>query len=820
MTTSLRDAASDFVSAPAQEQPGGPAGLFRREFACGPGLLRARLYLTALGIVDLTLNGRPVSGSVLVPGWTAYRDRLAYETHDVTHLAREGLNVLGATVGEGWAVGRIGFTGQRHHWSDRPALLVRLELEYPDHLEVIGTDERWCTSTGGVLRHGLYEGETFDARVEPLGWRTPGFDDSAWSAAQLCAPDVTDLVETTWPTIQRIQTLSPVATTQATSGRLVVDFGQVVSGWVRVRVTGSPGDVVTLRHCELLVAGEPEYESNRGAEATDRYVLRGGAEEVWEPRFTFHGFRYVEVDAPVEVALEAVVVHTALERTGWFGASHPGVEKLHENVVWSFRGNAVGVPTDCPQRDERLGWTGDINAFAPVGAFLYDVTDWLGSWLEDLAAEQRRLGVVPYVVPHVEVPPKAPAALWADAAVNVPWALYQESGEKSVLRKQWPSMMRHVESVLPFLDDRGLWSRGFQFGDWVDPDAPPQAPFLAKTHPAQVATAHFVRSLAQLAATAVVLEEDPGPYLQLHSRVRDAFRQEWVTSGGRLVGETATGYALAICFGLLDEPQLPRAGLRLAQIVADGGYRIATGFAGTPWVMHALSSTGHVDAAYRLLLREECPSFLYPVSMGATTVWERWDAVLPDGTLNSTGMTSLNHYALGAVADWLHRVVGGLSPTRPGYASVRIAPEPGSALQHAGVRKRTRYGDIDVRWRKESGWLHLDATVPHGVQATICLPYSREEVHLNEGGAGAWEVAMPPPAEYTLATPFHVLQGDPAVWPAVVGLLAATGPGGSGLLTHMTQTWPTPEDALRDLPVGQGALREAMAKVVSGSPTW
>jgi alpha-L-rhamnosidase len=461
----------------------------------------------------------------------------------------------------------------------------------------------------------------------------------------------------------------------------------------------------------------------------------GGPDE-FEPTLTFHGFRYVEVDGwPGEVtadSLVAVVVHSDLRRTGHFECSDELLNRLHSNVVWGTRGNFLDVPTDCPQRDERLGWTGDISVFAPTAAFLFDVDGFLRDWLADLAAEQRAAdGRVPFVVPdplkYLEAPSQFPApettAVWSDAAVWVPWALWQAYGEVDVLVQTFGSMVAHVRRVESLRSDTGLWDQGFQFGDWLDPTAPPDQPFLAKADNGVVATAyHSARIVAEVAAI-LGRAEEADHFGVLAAATREAFNKHYVSEDGTIRSDAQTVYALAICFGLVDEPVRGLAGARLAELVAGNGYRIGTGFAGTPFVTDALSGTGHLDEAYRLLMQRESPSWLYAVTMDATTVWERWDSMLPDGTINPGQMTSFNHYALGAVADWMHRFILGLGPAEPGYRVARIAPRPGGGITAAKGSLETRHGVIEVSWELPGdGRLHLKVTVPEGVTAVVDLP--------------------------------------------------------------------------------------------------
>jgi alpha-L-rhamnosidase len=734
--------ASFITSAAPTGEVGGPAPYLRREFTVDEGLVRATLHVTGLGLVEAQLNGEVVGDEVLVPGWTSYRHRLAVSHHDVTDLVVRGANALGAIVGDGWAVGRLTWEDRRQIWADRPAAFLQLELDYGDRTDVVVTDASWRAATGAVLANGIYDGETHDARLEPVGWSTAGYDAGGWGPVDVVEWDRATLVSPGAPPIRRVDEVPAIDVLTTPSGRLVVDFGQNLTGWVRLQVEGPAGTTITLHHCETLIGGEPEYETNRTALATDRYTLRGDGPERWEPRFTFHGFRYVEVEGwpgrPTVDALTAVVVHSDMRRIGWFESSNDTLNRLHQNVVWSMRGNFVGIPSDCPQRDERLGWTGDINAFGPTAAFLYDVAGVLGSWLEDLAAEQAELGGVPLVVPDALGWAPMPTALWGDVAVSLPVCLYEAYGDRAVLARQYTSMAAFIDWVEPHLDHRGVWERGFQFGDWVDPDAPPDNPGAGKADRHLIATAFLARTTGELAGTADVLgrTNDAARYRALHERVRAGFRDEWVTPAGLVADLSPTAYALAICFGLLDPDQEPKAGARLAKLVARSGHRIATGFAGTPYVTEALSRTGHLDTAYELLLQTECPSFLYPVTMGATTIWERWDAIKPDGSLNRTGMTSLNHYALGAVAAWLHRVVAGLAPLEPGYRRIRVAPQPGGGLTHAEATHDTPYGRARSAWAiGDAGQLVLEVTVPDGASAQVVLPH-HPDGRIDEIGPG------------------------------------------------------------------------------------
>ncbi len=443
----------------------------------------------------------------------------------------------------------------------------------------------------------------------------------------------------------------------------------------------------------MLEHGELATGPLRAAKATDTYTLAGDGEETWAPRFTFHGFRYAEITGwPGDLdpaAVTAEVLHSDMARTGWFAASDPLVDRLHENVVWGMRGNFVDVPTDCPQRDERLGWTGDLQVFAPTAEYLYDSAGFLTSWLKDLAAEQQRYGGTTMVVPAITTGYQGPMAGWADAATIVPWTLYRAYGDLDVLRTQFDSMAAWVDEVTAAAGEDRVWSAGFQFGDWLDPTAPAGRPEAAQTYPEIVATAYFARSARIVAEAAALIgrEEEAARYGALADEVATAFHREYVSRSGRVLSDSATAYALALQFDLIaDSAERSRAADRLAEIVRGNGYKISTGFIGTPLICDALSANGHADAAYRLLLQTENPSWLYSVKMGATTIWERWDSLLPDGTVNPSGMTSFNHYAFGAVADWMHRVVAGPRARRarlPSPADRTAAP---AARADRGIR--------------------------------------------------------------------------------------------------------------------------------------
>jgi alpha-L-rhamnosidase len=738
-----------FISPRELGKLGAPAPVLRSAFDLPGGVVRARLYATAHGLYEARLNGHRVGDQVLAPGWTSYAHRLRYQTYDVTDLVRAGGNELEVLVGNGWYRGRLGFAGHRAVYGDRLALLAQLEVATSDGTVVrLGTDGSWTAGESGVLADDLYDGQRTDLRPRA---------DAPTGGVEVVDGDLGRLVAPDGPPVRVTETLPAAAVFASPSGATLVDFGQNLVGWVRLRVRDqAPGTEVVVRHAEVLEDGELGVRPLRTAKATDAYLLAGGPEEVLEPSLTFHGFRYAEIRGLPEVRptdVEAVVVGSDLRRTGWFASSDPQLDRFHENVVWGMRGNFVDVPTDCPQRDERLGWTGDIQVFAPTASFLFDSAGFLSSWLADLVAEQRPDGSVPLVIPDVIESPLPAAAAWGDAATLVPWVLYCRTGDAGLLERQLPSMRAWVDYIAGLAGVDRLWTGGFQLGDWLDPTAPHDAPFEAQADPDVVATACLARSaeVVGLAATVTGDADVAEKYRRLAGEVRDAFAREFVTPGGRVLSDAPTAYALALEWALLPTAgQRHHAGDRLADLVRASGFRVSTGFVGTPLIMDALTGSGHLEVAHRLMLQTGCPSWLYAVTMGATTVWERWDAILPDGQINPGQMTSFNHYAFGAVADWLHRTFAGLAPAAPGYRELLVRPTPARSLTSASARHRTPYGDAEVAWQRSEGRFALRVVVPVGATASVHVPGRPEPVRVGHG-THAWETADPAAVDRPLA---------------------------------------------------------------------
>ncbi|SDX56424.1 alpha-L-rhamnosidase [Arthrobacter sp. cf158] len=725
--------------------------LLRRSFTVDRPVSSARLYVTAHGLYEVEINGVRVGEDALSPGWTVYGERLRYYTYDVTGHLSDGGNAIGALLADGWYRGRIGFKGgYANLYGEKIALLAQLHITHDDgSVTVVGTDGTWKASFGPILVSSLYKGESYDARELPPGWSSPGFDDSRWEAVSGVERDPKTLVAPEGPPVRCTDELRPVSVWTSPLGKTLIDFGQNLVGRLRISVHGDAGSTVTLRHAEVLQDGELYTRPLRGADSTDHYTLAGSGEETWEPRFTIHGFRYAEITgwAGGDIAENVVarVYHTDMERTGWFESSNPDLNRLHDNVLWSMKGNFVDIPTDCPQRDERLGWTGDIQVFAPTAGFLYDCSGMLSSWLKDVAAEQLPDGTVPWYVPVIPGgnywTPIRPGAVWGDVAVLTPWTLHERFNDPGILSTQYESAKGWVDLVDRLAGGDHLWNGSFQLGDWLDPTAPPEDPTKAMTDKHLVATAYFAWSARHLAKSAAVLgkSDDELHYLTLSRAIADAFAREYIQPDGTMTSDAQTAYALAIVFDLFpDAGSKARAGSRLAELVRANGNRIGTGFAGTPVVSDALTIAGEIEAAYDLLLEKECPSWLYAVGQGGTTIWERWDSMLPDGSINPGEMTSFNHYALGAVADWMHRVVAGLAPLEPGYRRILVKPQPGGSLTWASARHETPYGTASVLWKIDDGNLSVVVEIPTGTTARIELP-GQEPL---EAGSGRHEFAV------------------------------------------------------------------------------
>lgn len=716
-----------------------PALMLRRGFDVDKPVASARLYATSLGVYEVELNGKNVSDQVLRPGWTSYDSRLQYQAYDVTGLLRRGANALGVTVGDGWYRGNAGPEG-RNHYGTRRALLLELRVRYRDGSEtVVASDGAWKASTGPVLAADLLNGETYDARREKAGWSLPGYDEAGWSAVALLDHGKDMLVAQVGPPVRRIMEVKPVKILRTPRGDTVFDFGQNLVGWARLRVAGPAGTKVTLRHAEVLdKAGNFYTENLRTAAQTNTYVLKGGGTESWEPRFTFQGFRYVAVAGyPAEPrldALTAVVVHSDMGTANRWESSHPLLNRLVKNTEWGQRGNFLDLPTDCPQRNERMGWTGDTQVFARTATYNFDVAGFFTKWLRDLAAEQKPDGSVPHAVPALWGRKDSSVdggAGWGDAATVVPWTVWQAYGDRQLLREQYRSMKAWVDHAARLAPD-GVWNTGFQYGDWLAWQA---SSWEAMGYPGAttgkdlVATAYLAHSadLVRRAAEVLGEREDARRYAALAGRVKRAFNREFVTANGRVGEGTQTAYALALRFGLLPERLRAQAARRLVDDIDERKGHLTTGFLGTPALLFALSDHGQLDAAYGLLTQESYPSWLYPIRMGATTIWEHWDGIKPDGSFQHPEMNSFNHYAYGAVVEWMYAVVAGIDtdPQATGYKRSMIRPRPGGGLTWARASVETPYGTLASGWRADGATMRLDVTIPPNTRSTVVLPGAR-----------------------------------------------------------------------------------------------
>lgn len=740
----------DWVAAPVgpswDETPGTdrrPA-LVRRAFRVDRPIACARLYVTAHGLYEAEINGTRVGDHEFSPGWTKYDERLVYWTFDVTEQMVEGENVIGAWLGDGWYRGRLGFNGGYHDlYGTDQALIAQLEITHEDGTRTtVASDGDWAAAPSPILASGLYDGEKHDSREEQAGWSRPGASDDGWTPVRVGQRDAATLVAPTLPPVRCTEELAPVVVSRLDDMTHLLDFGQNLVGRLRVRVHGPAGHVIALRHAEVLEDGALGIRPLRLADAHDTIVVDGGPERFWEPKFTFHGFRYATVtglDEITEGDVVARVIHSDMRRTGWLETSNADLNRLHENVRWGMRGNFLSIPTDCPQRDERLGWTGDVQVFAPTASFLYDSAGFLESWLTDVALEQLPDGTIPWFVPVIPGGPTwspiRTGAVWGDVSVLTPWTIYERFGDLGILRAQYASGQKWVERMIRQSGPARLWKAAHQLGDWLDPAAPADDPADARTDRYLVASAYFAFTTRRLADVARLLGRlaDAERYARIAEEARDAFRGEYVRDDGTLTSDAQAAYALAIRFGLLSASEQESAGQRLAELVHEAGNRIATGFAGTPVISDALTTAGHVDTAYDLILEEECPSWLYTVRMGGTTIWERWDSMLPDGSINPGDMTSFNHFALGSVADWMHRTIGGLTSAAPGYRRIIWEPKPGGDLQHARVAFESPYGRIEGAWRREADGVRYDLSVPTGVEAVVRVA-GLEEQRVGSGG--------------------------------------------------------------------------------------
>lgn len=705
----------------------GPAPHLRREFEVeDKPILKARLYATARGVYVAEINGRRVGDDVLRPGWTDYHRRIPYQSYDVTDLVASGKNAVGLIVGDGWACGQVGLAN-RNQYGQFPAVMARLEVTYLDGSQtVVVTDRDWRGSAGPIVKSDLFQGEHYDARKEMPGWSRAGFDDSGWQPVFALDRGHVPVVAQVQEPVRVVEEIRPIAITEPEPGVFIFDLGQNMVGWIRLKVSGPKGTEVTLRHAEMLDFDGSLYVANlRSAAQTDRYILKGSGTETWEPTFTFHGFRYVEVRGfPGTPDLDAIVGRVAASDTppnGTFTCSHPMVNQLQHNIVWGQRSNYLEVPTDCPQRDERLGWLGDAQIFVRTATHNAEVAAFMTKWLEDVADSVSPCGAYPNVAPNVLRDGNgwegAPA--WADAGVIVPWTIYRVYGDRGLLARHFPLMRNYVERTHRLNPD--LLRRhgcGPNFGDWLSIEADTDRVLLGTAYFAHIA------GLVAACAAELGLAEDASRFAALSEKIASKFRETYVMPDGSLTNPTQTAYVLALQFGLLEPHQFGPAVERLVSDISSRGGRLSTGFVGVGHLLPTLADHGRLDVAYHLLLSEEFPSWGYEIKHGATTIWERWDGWTHDKGFQDAGMNSFNHYAFGAVGEFLYRYVAGidLAPGTAGFRDLVLRPRPGAGIDQASATFRTSCGTVESTWAIADGRIRYEIQVPAHSKATVWVP--------------------------------------------------------------------------------------------------
>jgi len=705
----------------------------RKTFSVEKPIRRARIYATALGVYELHLNGTKVGDQILTPGWTDYHKRASYQVYDVTGMIGIGDNAIGAIVGDGWYAGHIG-GNHFQYWGNAPRLLAQLEINYDDGSSTrVVTDDSWQVHPGPILSSDLMKGEAYDSRREISGWDKPGNSGEQWTPATVCDEPPRLLCATIGPPVRPTAEISPRKLSEPVKGHYVFDLGQNMVGIIRLRVEAAAGTKVTVRHAEMLNPDGTLYTENlRTAAATDSYTCKGGGVEIWQPRFTFHGFRYVELTGlpkrPAMDAVTGVVIGSDNPVAGTFKCSDARVNQLQSNIQWGERGNYLSVPTDCPQRDERLGWMADAQVFMQTGTFNNDVAAFFTKWLTDVDDAQFVDGRFTNVSPDCSGDAGVPG--WGDAGVICPWILYQAYGDTRILERHFDAMSRWVDwskaHSTNFIRDK---DRGPDFGDWlaINADTPKDL----------VGTAYFAYSthLVALSARRLGKTAEANKYDQLFNQIKQAFDQRYLSPDGHLTGNTQTDYLLALKFDLLPDKMRVPAAKYLEDDIRSKGWHLSTGFLGVSYLLPALTQTGKVDVAYRLLFQDTYPSWLFPVTQGATTIWERWDGWTPWKGFQTPGMNSFNHYSLGSCGQWLFESCGGIAgdPEEPGFKHIIIHPHPGHGMTWAATSFNSIRGRITTQWKLEKHSLTLEVTIPANTTADVFIPASSGKKVLESG---------------------------------------------------------------------------------------
>ena len=720
---------------------------FLKSFKVAGKIKRAWINCTALGVYEVSLNGKKVGEDYFAPGFTSYLNQIQYQTYEITGLLEE-TNELRFVVAGGWAVGAFNYIRKNKISADRQALLAEIHLEYEDgSSRTVATDDTWMVSLEGNYRMAeWYDGETYDARISEnaIGWKRAGITKPRKNPkiiAQYGLP------------VRRQETMRPISLERSPSGEWIYDFGQNFAGVISARIKGEDGQKLVFRHAEVLVEQELFVKSLRTAKATATYICKAG-EQHYSPKLTYMGFRYVGVSgiAPEDIVLEAFVLHSDLKEIGQFACSNPLLNQLQSNIRWGGKSNFVDIPTDCPQRDERQGWTGDIAVFASTACYNFDMSRFFDKWLLDMRSEQGRGGGYPMVIPKAgDHWPAMASSCWGDSAILVPWAAYLSRGRVEVLEEHYASMQRFLKAAkwwASFLatspTNSHIWQFPFHFGDWAAPEGQVKD-WLKKGK--WIGTAYFANSCRIMGQIAEVLgrKEDQAYYETLREKINVAYRKTFTDGNGNLKQEFQTGYVLPLHFDMTDEQESMQMASNLSRLIREAGNHLTTGFTGTPYILFALSDNGKLDEAYDLLLQETCPSWLYAVKAGGTTIWERWDALRPDGTVNieelsgkksneasAGGMVSFNHYANGAVGDWLYKRLLGLEPVTGGYRSFQVKPMIGGGITWAKGSTITPYGKIEVDWKIEEDTLTIAVDVPVSTKCQVVFP-SGEQIVLKSG---------------------------------------------------------------------------------------
>jgi alpha-L-rhamnosidase len=713
-------------------------GYLRKDFTLGKSIAKARLYATALGLYELHLNGRKVGDHVFAPDWTDYNKRVRYQVYDVTSMVQPGANTLAGLAGNGWYCGHIG-NGGFQAWGTAPALFAQLEVTYADGtVDRFVTDASWKIHGSPILSSDFMLGENYDARREIAGWDQPGLDVAGWAGATERSEPPRPLDGQVDQAVRETGLMRPKSIKEPAPGHWTYDLGQNMVGFVRLQISAPAGTKITLRHAEMLNPDGTIYTKNlRGAPSIDTYICKGGPGlDVWQPHFTFHGFRYVELTGvpqpPPLDAVTGVVVGTDIPPTGKFSCSDPEINQLQSNIQWGMRGNYLSVPTDCPQRDERMGWMGDAQVFIRTATYNGDVAAFFTKWLVDVDDAQHPDGAFTDVSPS----PKGrghgngSAPAWADAGVICPWTIYLMYGDKRILEKNLPAMKRWVDwcqaHSTNFIRDH---DRGPDYGDWLSQGE--------NTPKELIGTAYFAYSTSLVARACRAVGDAAGAdkYQALFDQIKTAFNQRYVSPDGHIQGGTQCGYCMALRFNLLPEALRPKAGQYLAEDVASHNDHLTTGFVGVSYLLPALCSVNQTDTAYRVFLQDTFPSWLFSVKHGATTVWERWDGWTPEKGFQNPGMNSFNHYSLGSCGEWIFDSVAGIDPDpeHPGFKHIFIRPRPGGGFTQADGSFDSIHGKIVSKWSVENGTFSLRANIPINTTATIELP-TADASSVREGG--------------------------------------------------------------------------------------